>query len=234
MPSDNEVDRLRKLYVSYIGNEAARKHWSDANAGNRAILEERQRVLRQVLEENGFMPLANRRILDIGTGSGKNLERLMQWGALPRNLFGIDLVANPIEWAKRSPEIRFTQGNAEHLDFDNNSFDLILLFTVFLNFLDNSMARNVAEEVKRVLKPRGAVVWYDLRYNNPFNHNVRGVPKVKIQMLFPNFTLRLRTVTVVPQLARRLGRATPILYPMLSSLPFIRSHYAGILVKPAE
>lgn len=235
MPTDNEVDRLIKVYRNYGESEAACQRWSDANAGNRAMGEERSRVLRQMLEENGFMPLANRRILDIGTGSGRKLASLMQWGALPSNLFGVDLMAERIEAAKQSfPGIRFTLGNAEQLYFDAHFFDIVLLFTVFTSILDERMARNVAEEVKRVLKPTGAVVWYDFRYRNPFNHNVRGVTKGAIQTYFPYFSLKLRTVTLVPPLARRLGRATPILYPALSSMPCLRTHYAGILVKPGE
>src|SRR5467141_3777561 len=33
----------------------------------------------------------------------------------------------------------------------------------------------------------GAVVWYDFRYNNPYNHNVQGVTKELIRRLFPSF-----------------------------------------------
>lgn len=73
MPTDNEVDRLIKVYQNYGESEATGKRWSDANAGNRAISEERTRVLGQMLEENGSMPLANHRILDIGSGYGKKL-----------------------------------------------------------------------------------------------------------------------------------------------------------------
>jgi ubiquinone/menaquinone biosynthesis C-methylase UbiE len=159
MSTDNEVDRLIKVYRKYGQTEEAGKRWSDANAGNRAIREERERVLGCMLEENGYLPLVNRRILDIGSGSGKNLVSLMQWGALPENLFGVDLMAERIAGAKQCfPGIQFTQGNAEQLNFDEHSFDLILLFTVFTSILDNSMARNVAEEAQRVLKPKGAIV----------------------------------------------------------------------------
>ncbi|MGH6811269.1 MAG: class I SAM-dependent methyltransferase [Methylocella sp.] len=159
----------------------------------------------------------------------------MQWGALPKNLFGVDLMPKRIEAAKqRYPGIQFTQGNAEHLDFEETFFDLVLLFTVFTSILDNRMSRNVAGEVERVLKPAGVVVWYDFRYNNPYNHNVRGMTKEAIRMFFPNFRLKLRTVTLLPPLARRLGRATAALYPILSSLPCLRTHYTGILVKPGE
>lgn len=233
MPTDNEVNRLINVYRNYRESAATGKRWSDAK--NRAMSEERMRVLGQMLEENGFMPLANRRILDIGSGSGKVLASLMQWGALPKNLFGVDLLPEQIEAAKqRFPGIQFTQGNAEHLDFEEKYFDLVLLFTVFTSILDRRMAHNVAGEVQRVLKPAGAVVWYDFRYNNPYNHNVRGMTKEAIRTFFPYFSLKLRAVTLLPPVARRLGRATSALYPILSGIPCLRTHYAGILVKPRE
>jgi ubiquinone/menaquinone biosynthesis C-methylase UbiE len=180
------------------------------------------------------MPLADRRILDIGCGDGSVLALFAKWGALPKNLFGVDLVPEHIDTAERKfPGIQFRLANAEHLDFEANFFDLVLFFKVFTAILDDNMARNVAREAARVLKPSGVVVWYDFRYNNPYNHNVRPMTKDSIHMLFPNFDLKLRTLTLFPPLARRLGRATPVLYPILSGLPWLTTHYAGIFVKPA-
>jgi hypothetical protein len=53
-----------------------------------------------------------------------------------------------------------------------------------------------------------------------------------IKELFPKLRTNLRTITLLPPLARRLGRFTPILYPMLSAIPILRTHYLGLLVKP--
>lgn len=94
------------------------------------------------------------------------------------------------------------------------------------------MAHNVAAEVQRLLKAGGAVVWYDFRYNNPYNPHVRGMTKGHIQQLFPTFTFHLRTITLLPPLARRLGALTPLLYSRLARLPILRTHYLGLLVKP--
>ena len=94
------------------------------------------------------------------------------------------------------------------------------------------MACHVAGQVERVLKPGGAVTWYDFRYNNPRNPRVQGMNKKRVQILFPQFELRLRTITLMPPLARRLGRLTLIIYPMLSKFVFLQSHYLGLLIKP--
>jgi hypothetical protein len=94
------------------------------------------------------------------------------------------------------------------------------------------MASNVAREIDRVLAHGGAIVWYDFRYNNPWNPHVRGMRRQNIQSLFPGYTLHLKTLTLLPPLARRLGHLTSSLYPLLSSLPFLRTHYLGLLIKP--
>jgi hypothetical protein len=109
----------------------------------------------------------------------------------------------------------------------SSSLDMVLLFTVFSSILDHRMAENVATEVRRVLKPGGAVLWYDFRYDNPSNPHTRGMTKRHIRRLFPGFTLNLRTITSLPPLARRLGRATSWLYPVLAAGPFLRTHYAA-------
>jgi hypothetical protein len=99
--------------------------------------------------------------------------------------------------------------------------------------LDDAMARRLAAEACRVLRAGGAVLWYDFRFNNPRNSHVRGMKRAAVQKLFPGFRLELRTVTLAPPLARRLGPFTGLLYPALSCLPFLRTHYAGLLLKPA-
>jgi ubiquinone/menaquinone biosynthesis C-methylase UbiE len=156
-------------------------------------------------------------------------------GAQPRNLYGIDLLSDRIEEAREShPDLNFQCANAEKLDFHDASFDLVLLFTVLSSILDPGMAMNVAREVARVLKPGGGVLWYDFRYNNPRNPNVRGVTIRRIKNLFPEFTMHLRTLTLLPPVARRLGRLTKLLYPVLASIPLLRTHYLGLLMKPGS
>ena len=91
------------------------------------------------------------------------------------------------------------------------------------------MARNVAAELVRVLKPGGGILWYDFRVNNPRNPHVCGQTIAHIRHLFPQLQTDLRTVTLLPPLARRLGRTTGALYPVLARLPWLRTHYIGLI-----
>ena len=231
--SDHEVRRIKQVYRIYRESHTIQAQWDESNPGNRAILRERQRTIRSLLSAHGFFPLADRRVLDVGCGSGKVLASLLELGARPDNLYGVDLLPERIAEAQQHyPDLHFQCANAEQLEFPDTSFDLVLLFTVFSSILDGQMACNVAHEVFRVLRPGGAVLWYDFRYDNPRNPNVRGMTKRHIETLFPGLHMRLHTITLFPPLARRLGRLTPVLYPVLAAIPPLRTHYLGLLVKP--
>jgi ubiquinone/menaquinone biosynthesis C-methylase UbiE len=154
-------------------------------------------------------------------------------GANPALCYGVDLMAERVEEARRlHPTINFRTGNAERLDFPADEFDLVVLSTLISSILDDSMRHAIAVEAERVLKPGGAVLWYDIRYPSPTNRNVRRVSRREVHGLFPRLHVSLRTVTLLPPLARRLGWVTPILYPTLASVPVLRSHLVGLIIKP--
>lgn len=233
MDNDRELQRIIKVYHHYREDGLHQLKWSLTNPGNRAMARERQRLLTRLLQAHGFFPLARRRILDVGCGGGAILASFKDLGASSENLHGIDLLPERIAAAKESfPDIQFQVGNAENLVFQSAYFDLVLLYTVFSSILDIRMARNVAQEISRVLKPGGAIVWYDFRYNNPKNPHVRGLERAALEDLFPDFQVRLHKITLFPPLARRLGPLTAILYPALAAIPCLRTHYLGLLHKP--
>lgn len=232
--SKDEVDRIRQVYHDYdtSGNERSKRDHS--NPGQRAILAERNRAIVDCLQGSHLQPLWDKQILDIGCGVGALMALLQHIGASSFRLYGVDLLHDRIALAQLYyPDMHFFCANAEELEFPDASFDLVLLFTVFSSILDERMGHNVASEVRRILKPRGAVLWYDVRYQNPWNPHTRAMKLEEIRRRFPGFDLHLRAITLIPPLARRLGRLTPGLYPVLTSIPWLRTHYLGLLVKPA-
>lgn len=230
--SQTETERIEKIYNVYHNNAQMQQQWSAENAGNTAIGQERAEALEALLKKADRLPLKDSRILDVGCSTGHTLAGFTNWGASPANLYGVDLIDERIEKAKqRFPESHFRCENAEQLDFADQTFDLILLFTVFTSILDDQIAHNVAGEIRRVLKVGGSVVWYDFRYNNPRNSNVRGMNKRAIHRFFPNFHYDLQAITLLPPLARRLGSATKWLYSPLARIPLLRTHYIGLLTK---
>jgi ubiquinone/menaquinone biosynthesis C-methylase UbiE len=174
------------------------------------------------------------RILDLGCGEGNQLRQFVQWGATPANLAGIDLRENAVRRAAElAPGMDVRAGSAAALPWADASFDVVCQHTVFTSILDGAVRRNVAAEMTRVLRPGGAVLWYDFVYDNPSNPDVRGVPMREVRALFSGFAADLRRVTLAPPIARRLPvGALALLYPLLAALPFFRTHCLGVLVKP--
>lgn len=233
MSSTNEVERLQRVYQGYEQAQATQTLWNNENLGNQAIVNERMSLLHRLLDVHGFCPLAHRRVLEIGCGTGTVLATLRQWGASSDNLYGVDLLPERIALAKQNfQDINFQTGNAEQLEFGNQFFDLVLFFTVFSSILDSQMAQHVASEASRVLKPGGAILWYDFRYKNPRNPHTHPMRIQDIKQLFPTFRCHLQTITLFPPLARRLGSLTQALYPRLSWIPVLRTHYTGLLISP--
>ncbi len=227
-----ETDRIARAYRDRDARAATR--WDLRNAGNQRILSERRRLVRQLLHGEGWLPIGDRRILDVGSGSGAELAWFRELGAAESNLAGIDLLPERVEAAQRAfPNIEFRAGNAEHLPFADGSFDLVVAYTVFSSILDPAMATNVASEIRRVIRPGGGLLWYDFRYNSPANPNVRGVSGACVRELFPDLKGQLLAVTLVPPIARRLGVLTPVAYPALVLVPPLRSHLLGLLLKAA-
>lgn len=225
-----EVGRIRSAYAERDRVLPGSSKRDPANAGNRWRMREHREQLERILVERLDRPLSECRILDVGCGYGSLLAWYHDLGAASENLVGVDLLSNRVRTARETyPELTFMEANAEHLDFADGSFDLVSAFTVFSSILDPGMALNVARSMSRVLRPGGAVIWYDLRYPNPWNRHLRALTKRRIRRLFPSSTMALESTTLLPPVARRLGRFSDRAYPLLASVPALRSHHVGLL-----
>jgi SAM-dependent methyltransferase len=198
-------------------------------------------VIRLLKRERAF-PLQERRILEVGCGSGDWLLDFERWGAARHNLAGIELdparaaiagmrlaVARDERGAILSPGADVRAGDATTLPWADASFDMVLQSTVFTSILDFAVKRAVAAEILRVLAPGGFVLWYDFFFDNPANRAVRGIKKREIAALFPDCTLRARRITLAPPLTRRLVPMTWIGAAVLEKLKLLNTHYLAVI-----
>jgi SAM-dependent methyltransferase len=229
---DAEADRIRRVYAGYDTDPRVQARRDRGNRANVAIERERAAALDAALSGVASVRLPEAEILDVGCGTGDELVRLRARGADPGRCHGVDLLPDRIARAReRLPAADLREADARDLPFGAATMDVVVLKVVLSSVLDPAVLARIATEVDRVLRAGGAVLWYDNRYPNPFNPHVTGIRRRELARLFPGYELRVRTVTVVPPLVRRLGPATERMYGALSLLPFLRVRYAGVLIK---
>jgi hypothetical protein len=128
--------------------------------------------------------------------------------------------------------VRIIGGDATLLDAnDVGQFEIVAQHLVFSSILDRGFRASLAKRMWELVAPGGAVLWYDLRVNNPRNRDVRGVSTRELMELFPEAVVRRRLVTLAPPLARIVCSLTGSLYPVVNFLPFFRTHLACWLTK---
>lgn len=215
------------MYEGYDGDAAARARWDLANPGNRAIHAERAARLRPRL---AGLPGP---VLEVGCGTGQVLEELAPAGLGLAGAVGVDLAAPRLHAAAgRLPALAFVQAEGSALPLADGAIGTAVAFTLFSSLLDDALAAGVARELARVVRPGGALVWYDLRRANPRNRAVRPWRRDEVAALFPDWAVDLAPVTVVPPLARRLGPLTGALYPWLARVRPATTHLVGVLRRP--
>jgi SAM-dependent methyltransferase len=187
---------------------------------------ERERTIIKFLHCTGMQPVADRRVLEIGCGTGANLLELIRLGFRPENLTGNDLLEDRLELARsRLPaSVTLLSGDASSLELAHQRFDIVLKSTVFTSILDDALQVRVTTRMWELVRPGGGILWYDFTCNNPANPDVRGVPLWRIRNLFPHGPMRRWRVTLAPPIGRRLCRISPALYPLANAVPLLRTH----------
>lgn len=228
-----EVSRIRAAYARRAHTVPKDRYSLFKECNLLANLQLQGDVIR-ILRQFGGPRLERATVLDVGCGKGFWLRQLVQWGANPQNLFGVDLRQEVIQEGKElcPPGAILQCGDASSLEFADDTFDLVLVFLVFTSILDPEMKSNLANEMCRVLKPGGAILWYDYFVSNPANPDVRGVTRKEILRLFPGLSVSLKRITLAPPLARAIAPLSSIAYRALSAVKPLCTHYLGFLEKP--
>lgn len=201
--------------------------------GEVLMLSERKRTAASMLYQAGKFPVAGDRCLEVGCGRLGWLADLLSWGLRSDDLYGIELDAERCAIAHQAlPAAGMVIGDAAVMPWNDASFDLVVVSTVFSSVLDPRVRNTIASEIIRILAPGGTAVLYDLSVNNPGNKNLRKVRRTEISSMFPHFGSTIKSLTLAPPAARFTAKQSWSLATILSDIPFLRTHLLAILVKP--
>src|SRR5437016_9069521 len=228
---EQEDERVRAAYARRRQTIPAGRY-ARTNPFTLCAAHEREEEMAAMFRAEGLTPLAGLRILDVGCGRGDALRQLLEYGADPEFLTGIDLLDENVKQARRrSPHLQVICGSASRLPFPDSSFDLVLQFTLFTSILNDEVKRAIAAEMTRVLAPGGRILWYDFSFNNPKNPDVRGIGKREIRTLFPGLEMKTKRVTLAPPLGRIVAPFSVVLYYFLSRVRPLCTHLLCLLRK---
>jgi len=99
------------------------------------------------------LPCDRPQILDVGCGTGANLEMLAKFGVAE----GVDVSAEALAFCRERGLKNVRLGKAEQLPYEDNSFDLVTALDV-VEHLDDDVAG--LSEVRRVLRPGGRALLF--------------------------------------------------------------------------
>lgn len=128
---------------------------------------ERQQLLARLLEPPTRTVLAQvpdvagGRVLDLGCGQG-HTTRLLASALDPGECLGVEFDPALVDYAQTRPDnptgVRFEQGDATALAFDDGSFDVVFCRYLLLHVAD---PQHVVREMVRVARPGGVIVAYE-------------------------------------------------------------------------
>lgn len=194
---DNNKEHEEKLKNFYKENLSLETRWEDPayayslrNPIGLYIRQSIERELIGVFNRYGIY-LNNRKVLDIGCGSGYWLRFFAEIKGTAKDLVGIDLLAHRIAKAKEvNSGLDLKVASATNLPFPGNHFDFISQFDAFEHLLDNLSLKKAAEEVSRVLKKDGYFLWFELLpFENTASDLSRGYSFKEVQELFSKFEI---------------------------------------------
>jgi ubiquinone/menaquinone biosynthesis C-methylase UbiE len=220
-----------QAFMEVNRTQTAADRYAAFNIANLMAIQQRERLLAQMLVKRGVKDLRGLEILDVGCGWGSLFLRLMLWGASPNSLHGIDLQPDRVVAARaKHPSLDVVEGSAARLPWESGRFDMVTQFTTFSSILSGSERRSSAAEIDRVLKPMGMLIWYDF-WLNPSNRKTHPIGGPELRALFPHYDRDVRRVTLAPPIARAVAPRSRILASVLQEAWPLKTHLLGVLVK---
>lgn len=169
-------------------------------------------------------------ILDVGCGNALVLSQVA--GATP-DVYGVDYSRSMIEKAKElMPHARFSVGQAQPLEFDDDKFHRVLSYSIFHYFPDDEYCNAAISEFIRICRPGGVILVGDL-LDKQFEAEIKGGSDKEIEKRIPGIHRysgwRFYDLDRICSYCRSLGKEAEILvqppeFPFSSYRKDIRIH----------
>ncbi len=163
------------------------KHWWHL-AKRAAVVELIERLLRRSAPRNDKSRTGQDgrvKILDLGCGTGKNMEVLSQFG----ETFGVDMSPDALKFCKKRGIKNVKLGSSYKTGFEKSYFDLITLLDVLEHTDDNK----TLAEISRILDKNGLLIinvpafqWLWSKWDEVLHHKRRYSKKTLVTVLKKN------------------------------------------------
>lgn len=156
MNIDVRKKELKKRYSDLAASYNANRYGSEIG---KFYLQQTDRMFTQALHHVGLSDISTLKILDVATGTGRNIFLLCKMGC--KQVVGLDCVMEMLQKAATECSIdsafNLVRGDAENLPFQNGKFDLVCA-SRFFHLIPRQMQMSCLHEFARVLKPNGMIV----------------------------------------------------------------------------
>lgn len=232
MGTDSHVDqeRIRTAYAERTADQATlNRKYSTLNPAYLFAIHGRQRAVARALSDHGVRRFEGLRVLEVGCGIGDGLPDFLFHGLRPEQLHGSELIPNRVAVAAgKFPSLPFTCADGRCLPYRSACFDIVYQYTVLSSIFDDAVKTAIANEMVRVTRTGGVILWYDF-WLNPVNPQTKGIRKAEIKRLFPGCGIRFHRVTLAPPVTRMVVPLSATLAGVLEKMRVLNTHYLAAI-----
>jgi SAM-dependent methyltransferase len=221
---------ILKKYERRLASGMGRSY--DLRPQNIVLWQEIDQTLCRVLIKFNMRP---ERVLIVGAGYGAEVYQLLRIGFTPKSIFCVDMLQERIDsLITNCPPLGGTYIGAYKAGVFAENFDLILCCTVLSSISDDIDRNYLIANMAQSLNSDGALLVYDIAFNNPRNKDVRRVNFLELTQTSGLYLRYSKKIAILPRLARRMAGLPLWLTSVIRLLGIFRTHRVSVLFKRAD
>lgn len=178
------VENTKKLYDNLRCDPKIISSWSPLEPN---IIDYHCRQLECFGELLENLQLNSFKVLDFGCGSGRLIRDLIEFGVKTDSIRGLEIDQKLIDQAFNFLPIDiYHKFNGIEIPFSDSTFDMVCQSTVFSSIADDNFRHHLAQELLRVTKKEGYILWWDKLNTTDF----AGQESLKLDELFKDQNIK--------------------------------------------